>query len=345
MIPFNRFPYTGKELEYIQEVLKTNQISGDGLFTKKCHQWFEENVGCKKALLTTSCTHALEMSAILADIQAGDEVILPSFTFTSTANAYVLRGATLVFVDIRPDTMNMDESIVEQAVTEKTKAIIPVHYASVGCEMDRIMDIARDKNITVIEDSAQGMMGSLDGKTLGSIGDMGCYSFHESKNYSCGEGGVLLINNERFIKRAEIIREKGTNRSQFFRGEIDKYSWIDMGSSYLPSELNAAYLFAQLEKAEKVKEDRLRSWQRYYDGLKGLADNGLLELPYIPPNCQHNAHMFYVKVKDKAERTRLIQQLKANEISAVFHYIPLHSSVAGQRFGRFFGEDKYSSRE
>lgn len=345
MIPFNRPPYVGDEMKYIQDAISNRKICGDGEYTKKCNAWLEENTKTAKALLTTSCTHATEMAALLADIKPGDEVIMPSYTFVSTADAFVLRGATAVFVDVRPDTMNIDETLIEAAITEKTKAIVPVHYAGVSCEMDVIMDIAKRHNLVVIEDAAQGLMSSYKGQALGTIGDYGCFSFHETKNYSMGEGGALLIKDEANVEQAEIIREKGTNRSKFFRGQIDKYTWVDAGSSYLPSELNAAYLWAQLEKAEKINQDRLASWQRYYDALKPLADAGRVELPVIPEGCVHNAHMFYIKVKDLSERTALIEYLKSNDILAVFHYVPLHSAPAGERFGRFHGEDKYTTKE
>lgn len=345
MTSFNQPLVTGKEFKYIQQVLGNRELSGDGPFTKKCNTWFEEYFGCKKALLTTSCTHALEMAAILADIQPGDEVIMPSYTFVSTANAFVLRGAKIIFIDIRPDTMNMDETLIEAAITEKTKAIVPVHYAGVACEMDTIMEIARRHNLLVIEDAAQGVMSKYKEKYLGTIGDMGCYSFHETKNYTCGEGGALIINDERFIERAEIIREKGTNRSKFYRGQVDKYTWVDIGSSYLPSELNAAYLYAQLEMAEEINQDRLYTWKQYYRGLKPLQDKGLVDLPHVPEECQHNAHMFYIKAKDLEERTRLIQYLKDTGVTSVFHYIPLHSSPAGKMRGRFHGEDDYTTQE
>lgn len=345
MIPFNKPPFIGKELEYIQKAIKNSKISGDGEYTKKCNSWFENNFGCKKALLTTSGTHALDMSAILIDIQTGDEVIMPSYTFTSTANAFVLRGAKIVFVDIRPDTMNIDEKLIENAITDKTKAIVPVHYAGVACEMDTIMEIAKKYNLFVIEDAAQGVMSKYNKSYLGTIGHIGCYSFHETKNYSCGEGGALLLNDERFIERAEILREKGTNRSKFFRGQVDKYTWVDMGSSYLPSEINAAYLFAQLEESEKINNDRLKSWNYYYNNLKILKELNKIELPAIPNKCEHNAHMFYIKVKNLEERTGLINHLKANDILSVFHYIPLHSAPAGQKYGEFNGFDKYTTIE
>lgn len=312
---------------------------------QKCAEWFEEKTGTEKALLTTSCTHATEMAAILAEIGPGDEVIMPSYTFVSTADAFVLRGAKVKFVDIRPDTMNIDERLIEGAITSKTKAIVPVHYAGVGCKMDEIMDIARRHNLLVIEDAAQGVMSTYKGQALGTIGDFGCYSFHETKNYSMGEGGAILIKNPDYIDRAEIIREKGTNRSKFFRGQIDKYTWVDAGSSYLPSELNAAYLWGQLEKADEIYNDRMRSWNQYYELLKPLAEKGCIELPTIPDGCEHNAHMFYIKAKDLDERTRLINYLKENSVGAVFHYIPLHSAPAGRKFGKFVGEDKYTTKE
>lgn len=345
MIPFNMPPYVGKENDYIKKAIENHKICGDGEFTKKCSAWIEEKTGTKKALLTTSCTHALEMAALLLDIKPGDEVIMPSFTFVSTADAFVLRGAKAVFVDIRPDTMNINEELIESAITEKTKAIVPVHYAGVACEMDRIMEIAAKYGLAVVEDAAQGVMSSYKGRALGTIGDFGCYSFHETKNYSMGEGGALLIRDDSRTEDAEIIREKGTNRSKFFRGQIDKYTWVNWGSSYLPSDMNAAYLWAQLEKAEEINEDRLNSWGEYYDGLKELADEGKIELPYIPDGCVHNAHMFYIKAKDLEERTSLIKYLKENEINTVFHYIPLHSAPAGMKFGRFSGEDVYTTKE
>jgi dTDP-4-amino-4,6-dideoxygalactose transaminase len=346
MIPFNKPPKTGNEEKYVIQSINSPYISGDGEFTKRCHQWFEEKLGCKKALLTTSCTHALEMAAMLLDIQEGDEVIMPSYTFVSTANAFVLRGAKIVFVDIRSDTMNIDESKIEDAITDKTKAIVPVHYAGVSCEMDTVMDIAKKYNLFVVEDAAQGMMSSYKGKSLGTIGHLGTFSFHETKNYtSAGEGGLLIINDERFIERAEIIREKGTNRSQFFRGMVDKYSWVDIGSSYLLNDVSAAYLWGQLEKADKIYSDRMNSWNHYYQGLKELKNLGHIELPIIPDNCVHNAHMFYIKVRDLKIRTRLLDYLKDNDILSVFHYVPLHSSKAGRRFGEFRGSDRYTTVE
>lgn len=345
MINFNVPPYTGKELDYIKQAVESRKICGDGQFTKKCQELIEEYTGTKKCLLTTSGTDSLEMAAVLADIKEGDEVIMPSYTFVSTANAFVLRGAKIVFVDIRPDTMNIDEKLIEDAITDKTKAIVPVHYAGVGCEMDAIMEIAKNHGLKVIEDAAQGVMGFYKGKALGSIGDFGCYSFHETKNYSMGEGGAILINNENDVLRGEIVREKGTNRSQFFRGQVDKYTWMDVGSSFLPSELNAAYLYAQLEIKEKINEERLKCWNFYCENLKDLAEKGLIELPFIPKECSHNAHMFYIKTENLEVRTKLISYLKEHGIGSVFHYIPLHSSPAGEKFSRFNGEDKYTTKE
>ena len=345
MIKFNIPPFIGKELEYIADAIKEGKICGDGKYTKMDNAWIEKRTGTSKALLTTSCTHALEMAALLSDVGPGDEVIMPSYTFVSTADAFVQRGATIVFVDIRPDTMNIDEKLIESAITEKTKAIVVVHYAGVGCEMDQIMRIAHKYDISVVEDAAQGVMASYKGKALGTIGDFGCYSFHETKNYSMGEGGAILINNEDKIEMAEIIREKGTDRSKFFRGQVDKYTWVDYGSSYLPSELNAAYLWAQLEQADKINEDRLHTWKIYYEGLQSLAEIGKVELPVVPSECKMNAHMFYIKTKDLNERQKLTAFLQEHEISAVFHYIPLHSSPAGKKFGRFSGEDLYTTRE
>lgn len=345
MIPFNRPPFVGTEIEYVTQAIKSHKICGDGEFTKKCSKWLEDQTGEAKVLLTTSCTHATEMAALLSDIQPGDEVIMPSYTFVSTADAFVLRGAKAVFVDIRPDTMNIDEKLIEAAITDKTKAIVPVHYAGVSCEMDTIMDIARRNNLMVIEDAAQGILSTYKGKQLGTIGDYGCYSFHETKNYSMGEGGALLIKNADMIEPAEIIREKGTNRSKFFRGQIDKYTWVGAGSSYLPSELNAAYLYAQLLEAEKIFDDRMNTWNTYYEELKPLADKGYIELPTIPKECEHNAHMFYIKLKDLEMRTKFINYMKENGILCVFHYIPLHSAPAGRKFGRFNGEDIYTTKE
>lgn len=345
MINFNVPPQSKKELSYLSEVLKNKKFSGDGPFTKKCHEWFKNTLKSKYVLSTTSCTHSLEISAILADIQPGDEVIMPSYTFVSTANAFVLRGAKIVFVDIRPDTMNIDEKLIENAITKKTKAIVPVHYAGVSCEMDEILSIAQKYNLLVIEDAAQGVMAKYKGQYLGNIGDMGCYSFHETKNYSCGEGGLLLMKEKNFFEKAEIIREKGTNRSRFFRGQVDKYSWVNMGSSYLPSELNMACLLGQLEIAEKINQQRLYTWNYYYEGLQELQKNGDLILPTIPDGCEHNAHMFYIKVRSLKERSLLIKHLKSLGILAVFHYIPLHSSEAGLRFSRFSGEDIFTTQE
>lgn len=345
MINFNLPPYVGRELKYMEEAVASNKICGDGAFTKKCSLWLEEKTKTAKALLTTSCTHATEMAALLCSIQPGDEVIMPSYTFVSTADAFVLRGATAVFVDIRPDTMNIDEKLIEDAITEKTKAIVPVHYAGVSCEMDTIMDIARKHDLFVVEDAAQGVMSTYKGRALGTIGDYGCYSFHETKNYSMGEGGAILIRDIQNAESAEIIREKGTNRSKFFRGQIDKYTWVEAGSSYLPSELNAAYLYAQLEMADEINSKRLAIWQRYWDGLQELGEQGKIGLPFIPEDCTHNAHMFYIKAKDVEERTKLIDFLKKNEIQAVFHYIPLHSAPAGKKYGRFHGEDVYTTKE
>lgn len=345
MISFNVPPYCGKEEEYVIQAIRNHKICGDGEFTKKCSRWIEEKTGSPKVLLTTSCTHATEMAALLSEIQPGDEVIMPSYTFVSTADAFVLRGAKAVFVDIRPDTMNIDETKIEAAITKKTKAIVPVHYAGVACEMDTIMDIARRYNLLVIEDAAQGVMSTYKGKALGTIGDYGCYSFHETKNYSMGEGGALLIKNEDMIENAEILREKGTNRSKFFRGQIDKYTWVNYGSSYLPSELNAAYLWGELEMADEINENRLKSWNHYYQGLQHLAEQGKIELPVVPEGCVHNAHMFYIKAKDLEERTRVISYMKENGVGCVFHYIPLHSAPAGRKFGRFHGEDEYTTKE
>lgn len=343
MIKFNQAPIVGTEEKYIAEVLASRKVCGDGPLTKRCNEWIETRTAVAKSLLTTSCSTALDMAAILSDIQPGDEVILPSFTFVSTANAFVLRGANLVFVDIRPDTQNINEQLIEDAITDKTKVIAPVHYAGVGCEMDTIMDIAKRHNLTVVEDAAQGVMSTYKGRALGSIGDYGCFSFHETKNYSMGEGGALLIRDAGNIEKAEIIREKGTNRSVFLRGQVDKYTWVDMGSSYLPSEINAAYLWAQLEVAEEINKNRRASWYAYEEMLSPLAEQGRIELPYIPEECEHNAHMFYIKAADIAERDSLIKYLKENGASAVFHYVPLHTAPAGIKFGRFHGEDKYTT--
>ncbi len=345
MINFNVPPFTGKEIDYIKETIKAQKICGDGQFTKNCSQWLEKKTGTAKALLTTSCTHATEMAALLMDVQKGDEVIMPSYTFVSTADAFVLRGAVPVFVDIRPDTMNLDETKIEAAITDKTVGIVPVHYAGVGCEMDTIMDIASRHRLWVVEDAAQAIMSTYKGKALGTFGNFGCFSFHETKNYSMGEGGALLIRDEKDIEEAEIIREKGTNRSKFYRGQIDKYTWMSYGSSYLPSEMNAAYLWAQLEVAEEINNRRLDCWRRYYDNLRLLQGEDLIELPIIPQGCTHNAHMFYIKTKDIEERTAFIDYMKGKGIWSVFHYIPLHSAPAGLKYGRFHGEDVYTTKE
>ena len=345
MIVFNVPPFTGKEMEYISRAVENQKICGDGEFTKKCNQWIEERTGTGKCLLTTSCTHGLELAALLSGIGPGDEVIMPAYTFVSTADAFVLRGATPVFVDIRPDTLNIDETKIEAAITERTKVIAPVHYAGIGCEMDSIMDIARRHHLMVIEDAAQGIMSTYKGQALGTIGDFGAFSFHETKNYSMGEGGALLIRDQKYVEEAEILREKGTNRSKFFRGQIDKYTWVNYGSSYLPSDMNAAYLYAQLEMADEINEHRLALWNQYYEELLPLKERGILELPTVPEGCVHNAHMFYIKAKDLEERTELISYLKENGILAVFHYIPLHTAPAGRQFGRFHGEDVYTTKE
>lgn len=345
MISFNVPPYVGNELTYIKEAVDSYKICGDGQFTKKCNAWLEEKFNAQKALLTTSGSTALDMALLLCDLKPGDEVILPSYTFSSTANAPVLAGAKLVFVDIRPDTMNIDEKKIEAAITKKTKVIIAVHYAGVSCEMDTILDIARRHNLMVIEDAAQGVMSTYKGKALGTMGDFGCYSFHETKNYSMGEGGALVINNPAYNEKAEILREKGTNRAKFFRGQVDKYTWVDFGDSYLPSELNAAYLWAQLEVADEINDNRLATWNAYYDAFKPLEEKGYIELPTIPVGCVHNAHMFYIKLKDLEARTDFIEALKKDGVNCVFHYIPLHSAPAGHKFGRFDGEDEYTTKE
>ncbi len=345
MISFNVPPAAGNEIEYISQAIGLHKICGDGIFTRRCSKWLEEQTGTAKALLTTSCTHALEMAALLADIQPWDEVIMPAYTFVSTADAFVLRGAKVVFVDIRPDTMNIDENLIEDAITERTRAIVPVHYAGVSCEMDRICQIAREHHLLVIEDAAQGLMASYKGQALGAIGDYGCISFHETKNYSMGEGGAIYLKDPAKIEEAEIIREKGTNRSKFFRGQIDKYTWVDAGSSYLPSELNAAYLWAQLEVADEINTWRLRCWEQYRQLLTPLAEQGRIQLPTVPEGCVHNGHMFYIKVRDLEERSLLIRYLDQQGVNAVFHYIPLHTAPAGLRYGRFHGEDVYTTRE
>lgn len=346
MIPFNAPPVVGSELEYMQSAMASGKLCGDGGFTRRCQQWMEQRFGSRKVLLTPSCTASLEMAALLIDLQPGDEVIMPSYTFVSTANAFVLRGATIVFVDIRPDTLNIDESKIEAAITEKTRAIVPVHYAGVACEMDAIMALAAKHQLWVIEDAAQGVMSRYKGRALGTIGHIGCFSFHETKNYTAGgEGGATLINDAALVERAEIIREKGTNRSQFFRGQVDKYTWRDIGSSYLMADLQAAYLWAQLEAADRINQQRLRLWQRYYDALQPLAAQGRIQLPSLPDVCEHNAHMFYIKLRDSDDRQALISWMKEAEILTVFHYIPLHSSPAGQRFGRFHGEEHFTTAE
>ncbi|MBP3338716.1 MAG: dTDP-4-amino-4,6-dideoxygalactose transaminase [Lachnospiraceae bacterium] len=345
MLPFNEPIYAEKGIAYIVEaIIKNKRLNGDGPFTARCTQWFNNRLKVK-TLLTTSCTHALEMTSLLADIKPGDEVIMPSYTFVSTADAFAIRGAKIKFVDIRKDTMNIDETLIENAITEKTKAIVPVHYAGVGCEMDTICDIAKRHNLFVIEDAAQGMMATYKGKFLGTIGDFGAYSFHETKNYTMGEGGLFLVNRDEYVERSEIIREKGTNRAKFFRGEVDKYSWVDVGSSYLPSEMNAAYLLPQLEMAEEINNQRLKLWNMYYEELKELEDKEKIELPYIPKECEHNAHMFYLKTRDLNERTKLIEYLANNNVKAVFHYVPLHSAIAGRKYGEFVGEDRYTTSE
>ena len=345
MISFNVPPCTGKEIDYISQAVAAHKICGDGEFTKKCNAWMEQRFGAHRVMLTTSGSTALDMASLLCDLQPGDEVILPSFTFSSTANAFAIYGAKLVFVDIRPDTMNIDETKIEAAITSRTKAIAVMHYAGLACEMDTIMAIARKHRLLVIEDAAQAVMSSYKGRALGTIGDFGCYSFHETKNYSMGEGGAILINAPEYVERAEILREKGTDRARFFRGQVDKYTWVDLGDSFLPSELNAAYLWAQLEMADEINDDRLKSWNRYNEAFADLKAKGLVELPFIPEGCVHNAHMFYLKCRDLTERTAFIQFLKERDILAVFHYVPLHSAPAGLRFGRFEGEDKYTTAE
>lgn len=345
MINFNVPPIVGTEIDYIRQAIENHKICGDGAFTKQCSKWIEENTGTAKTLLTTSCTHATEMAAILLDIKPGDEVIMPSYTFVSTADAFVLRGAKAVFVDIHPETMNIDERLIENAITEKTKAIVPVHYAGVACKMDEICAIAQKYDLKVVEDAAQGVMASYKGKALGTIGDYGCFSFHETKNYSMGEGGAIVINDPELVERAEIIREKGTNRNKFFRGEIDKYTWVDYGSSYLPSELNCAYLYPQLDKAEEINNARLSSWNYYKKNLEELEKKGLIKIQTVPEYSTHNAHMFYIKARSLDERTSLIKYLKDNGIQAVFHYIPLHDSPAGKRFGIFNGKDEFTTIE
>lgn len=346
MIPFNAPPIVGSEIDYIQSAMASGKLCGDGGFTRRCQQWMEQHFHCKKVLLTPSCTASLEMAALLIDIQPGDEVIMPSYTFVSTANAFVLRGATIVFVDVRPDTLNIDETLIEAAITPKTRAIVPVHYAGVACEMDTIMALAARYQLYVIEDAAQGVMSRYKGRALGTIGHIGCFSFHETKNYTAGgEGGATLLNDASLVERAEIIREKGTDRSQFFRGQVDKYTWRDIGSSYLMADLQAAYLWAQLEAAEQINQQRLDLWQRYYAALQPLAAARRISLPVVPEHCRHNAHMFYIKLCDSDDRQALINWMKEAEILTVFHYIPLHSSPAGERFGRFHGIDHFTTSE
>ena len=346
MINFNEPVYLEKSMEYIiKAILIIKRLNGDGEFCGLCADWLEKKFHAPKIMLTTSCTHGLEMASLLCDIQPGDEVIMPSYTFVSTADAFVLRGARVKFVDIDPKTMNINANLIEYAITERTKVIVPVHYAGVGCDMDTIIDIAKRHNLLVVEDAAQAMMATYKGQYLGTIGDFGSYSFHETKNYTMGEGGTININNPAYIERGEIIREKGTNRSKFFRGEIDKYSWVDVGSSYLPSELNAAYLYAQLEVAEQINKKRLDLWDNYYNGLHDLQEQEYLELPYIPSECQHNAHMFYIKLKNLDQRTQMLDYLRKKGIYAVFHYVPLHSSKAGKEFGEYVGDDIYTTKE
>lgn len=344
-IPFNIPPYTGDEIRFLQQVVNLHKLSGDGEFTKKCSIWMEEKFRAQKVLLTTSCTTALDMALLLCDLEPGDEVLLPSFTFASTATAAVLGGAKLVFVDIRPDTMNIDENKIEEAITERTKAVIAVHYAGIACEMDTILDIARRHNLKIIEDAAQGFMSTYKGRPLGTLGDFGCYSFHETKNYSMGEGGALVINDDTYNLRAEILREKGTNRAAFFRGEVDKYTWVDYGDSYLPSELNAAYLWAQLLHAEDILNDRVGTWSFYNEELQCIVEDGKAELPYVPEGCKHNGHIFYLKLENIEERTKFIDYMRKHGIYCVFHYVPLHSAPAGRKFGRFAGEDIYTTKE
>ena len=345
MINFNVPPFVGTEEKYIHEAIALHKICGDGSFTKKCNTWMEERFNAEKVMLTTSGSTALDMAALLCNLKPGDEVILPSFTFSSTANSFVLAGAKLVFVDIRPDTMNIDEKKIERAITDRTRVIVPVHYAGVACEMDTILEIAEKHNLMVVEDAAQGVMSSYKGKALGTIGDFGCFSFHETKNFSMGEGGAILINNKEYVDQAEILREKGTNRSKFFRGQVDKYTWVDFGDSYLPSELNAAYLWAQLEVADIINNDRLKSWKRYEKELSPYAAEGRIELPVVPAECVHNAHMFYIKLNDLEDRTSYIKYMRSYEIGCVFHYVPLHSAPAGIKFGRFDGIDEYTTKE
>lgn len=345
MVSFNKPPFIGTEYGFIQQAIDNLKICGDGMFTKQCSAWFEQRLGARRVLLTTSGTSALEMAAALCELEPGDEVILPSYTFSSTATAFVGQGAHLRFIDVRPDTMNMDEQLIEQAITPKTKVIVPVHYAGVSCEMDPIMELASSHGLRVVEDAAQGVMSTYYGRALGTFGDFGCLSFHETKNYSMGEGGALLIRDEEPIETAEIYREKGTDRSRFFRGQVDKYTWVDWGSSYLPSDMLAAYLWAQLQEADRINEDRLCTWQRYHDAFVPLAERERIELQRIPQGCVHNAHMFYIKCRDLADRTSFIDHMRARGVQCVFHYIPLHSSPAGLRFGEFVGEDRYTTQD
>ncbi len=345
IIPFNQPIKNENIFRYIKSGFGGKFLRGEGTYCNKCSVWMEKHFHAKKVLLTSSCSHSLEMAALLLDVHPGDEIIMPSFTFCSTANAFVLRGAVPVFVDIRPDTMNIDETLIEAAITERTRGIAVVHYGGVACEMDTIMEIACRHNLFVVEDAAQGVMSEYRGKALGTLGDIGCYSFHETKNYSMGEGGATLVNRAELVDRAEIIREKGTNRSQFLRGQVDKYSWVDVGSSYLPSDLAAAYLYAQLEIADEINEDRLKSWNMYYECLTPLAQQGIIELPFVPKECRHNAHLFYIKARDIEERTALIAYLKEAGVVALFHYVPLHSSVAGREYGKFAGRDCYTTTE
>lgn len=345
MISFNVPPFIGDELKYIEQAVKSHKISGDGTFTKKCNAWLENKFSAQKVLLTTSGTSALDMAMLLCKFKAGDEVILPSYTFSSTATSVIVGGGVPVFVDIRPDTMNIDERKIEAAITERTKAIAVVHYAGVACEMDAIIDIAKRHNLKVIEDAAQAVMSTYKGKACGTIGDFGCYSFHETKNYSMGEGGALVINDSTYNERAEILREKGTNRSKFFRGQIDKYTWVDVGDSYLPSELNVAYLWAQFQRADEINANRLASWQRYYDAFKELESAGKIELPTVSPHCQHNGHMFWLKLKDLDERTKFITYMRYKGIGCVFHYVPLHSAPADKKYCRLHGDDTYTTSE
>lgn len=345
MIPFNRAPYIDESMKYVQDALKTGRISGDCKYTGLCSSLLEKKFKAGKVLMTTSCTAALEMAALLLNIKEGDEVIMPSYTFVSTANAFVMYGAKPVFVDIRPDTMNIDENLIENAITDKTKAIVVVHYAGVACEMDKIMEISQKYDIPVVEDAAQGVMATYNGKALGTIGTFGCYSFHETKNYTMGEGGAIVINDDSYIQRAEIIREKGTNRARYYRGEVDKYTWVDIGASFLPSDINVAYLYGQLEVAEKINEDRINTWNKYYTELKKYTEAGIIELPSIPDKCVHNAHMFYIKFADISIRSRFIAYMKEKNIGCVFHYVPLHSSEAGINYSRFDGEDRFTTKE